>query len=147
MDSPTWEHVAANLSVPAKPTGLWTLAVPYVPPKSLVKILAAGSWNYAGSQSCGPDGVHEPAGAVTQTSCICKDALVGSLVGKIGGGTPDTAGKTFGVGSYGVIRVGADEGGPLFLAINDAQGHFDDNGGAITVQIFIAAEVKSPAAT
>ena len=147
MASPKWEHTVANLTVPAKPAGLWTLAVPYIPASSIVKVMASGTWNYAASGACGPDGARTAVGGLTQANCLCEDALVGSLIGKIGGGSADASGTVFGIGSHGIVQLTAeDKGGALFLGINDEIGGIDDNAGGLTVQVFVADAPPAPPA-
>ena len=133
-----WEHVVANLSIPAKPAGLWTLALPYVAPSSLVKIMATGSWTYTNGGTCGPEGAHQPAGTVTMANSLAPDALVGSLIAKVGGGSSDKSGTIFGIGSHGILSAPADKAGALYLGINDEITGFADNAGTMTVQVFIA---------
>ena len=118
MDPLTWEHVATDLSVPGKPSGLWTLAVPFVAGPSVAKVIATGSWTYAANQRCTADGVRMPQGVV-RDACLNTSALVGSLIAKIGGGSADVAGTIAGVGHHGTLVVPEGTSGPLFLTIND----------------------------
>lgn len=146
MDTPKWEQVVTNLSVPAKTPGLWTLVVPYIAPGVIVQIMATGTWNYADAASaCGPDGARTPVGGIAQANCLNANALVRSLVGKLGGGPADKAGTIFGVGSQTALKSPA-EGGALFLAINDQVDGADNNSGSLTVQVFVADLPAAPPA-
>lgn len=143
MDPLRWEHVATDLSVPAKPNGLWTLAVPFVAESSIAKVIATGSWTYAANQRCTPDGVRMPQG-VQRNVCLNPSALVGSLIAKVGGGSADVDGTIVGIGHHGILVVPEGKSGPLYLTINDTIDGIEDNGGELAVQVFVAPAPEGP---
>ena len=145
-----WHRIVDGAVVPARPAGLWTLVADFVPPVSLLKLVADphDRWSYADSREaiCGPDGDRETF--LARTDCLCPAAPVGALIGKIGGsaaGEKDSA--AFTVGSSCVIAV-PDGGGPLFLTINDEFSGMENNSDSITVTVYVRpAPRKADAAT
>jgi hypothetical protein len=60
------------------------------------------------------------------------------LLAKIGGSTAGTSdGKVFLVGSFSVFEIDSATKGPLFLTINDDPAGFENNAGALLVDISI----------
>lgn len=149
---PSWKVVKA-VRVEAKPTGYWNLVIGYLPGSRLLRfsLLArdehghplSTAWNPAPTVSCGADGTNvTPA----KSGLLSGGASYGALIGKIGGSSadiPDTSQPTtpyggkrvFAVGSQCVISLGATEGGPLFLTMNDNPEGFSNHSGALHVQI------------
>lgn len=139
MSQPKWTQVVTDFEVPAKPQGLWTLAYEWVAADKRVKITAAGDWKYADEEwaSCGPDG--DPRSYLSRDDCIHADGPVGALLGKVGGSTADTKGMPFVAGSHTVVTFKAEEEGSLYLTINDIYSGYQDNSGALTVQVYLSA--------
>jgi hypothetical protein len=84
--------------------------------------------------NCGPDG--HRISFVSPQRCLAKDAQVGALICKVGGGTADVRGTIFPAGSLSIFTV-PETGGGLFMTINDEVGGFDDNVGQVTVSVAI----------
>jgi hypothetical protein len=125
-----------TLQIPARPAGLWTL-VDFIEGPAVLKITAkpGETWAYSDSLSavCGADG--DPHSLLSASKCLVPKAPVGALVGKIGGSTAGAETDTsFVVGSACIVKI-ADEGGALFLTINDESGGMDNNADGITVEI------------
>lgn len=135
-------------TVPAKPDGgLWTLVCAYVDGPALLRIRATDDrWGYAPGREafCGPDG--DPCGLVQSDVCLLQTAPIGALIGKFGGSTGDARdAKPFVVGRDCVVRV-PNEGGPLYLTINDtADGMANNVGVAGIVSIERAYAPAAPA--
>jgi len=55
MQELLWKEVK-KVVVPARPAGIWTMVLPYVPPGTRLKIESNGTWKYDNSTPCGPDG-------------------------------------------------------------------------------------------
>jgi hypothetical protein len=115
MQELTWTEVVKDLDVPARPAGIWTLALPYVPPGTKLKIESSGTWKYDANTPCGPDGdITRP-----NTGALSDKAPLGALIGKLGGssaGLSDTT-NVFAAGSFAIYDTGQNAG-PLFFTIN-----------------------------
>jgi hypothetical protein len=85
---------------------------------------------------CGPDGdIHSPP----SSDSLLPDALLGALIGKIGGSSAAIKNATaFVVGSHCVLEISDTTKGPLFLTINDTCSGMQDNSGSIHVSIWEA---------
>ena len=97
MTLPNWNQIAL-VRVEAKPAGLWTMAVEYVPPSRLLRFRVvdkdasknpvATEWKLSEDASCGPNGL--PSSSNTpKTSLLCSATPLGALIAKIGGSTAD----------------------------------------------------------
>jgi hypothetical protein len=129
-----WSTIIANMHITASPPGLWTPVVEYLPAGTLVRVFAAGRWHYTALSDCSPDG--DRVSFVSSLHCLTKEAPPGALIGKIGGGTADLKGAIVPIGSQATFKVGNDGGG-LYMTINDAMGGFDDNSGDVVVNVAI----------
>jgi hypothetical protein len=144
---PSWQPLSLITSaVVARPAGLWTLVADFIEGPALLRITAdpQDSWSYSDIQTatCGPDG--DPRALIATTRCLVPSAPVGALVGKIGGSSAaSNDAKPFAVGHNCVVRV-PDDGGPLYLSINDEPAGMDNNAQTIEVRVSIAA-VEQPA--
>lgn len=132
--------------VPAQPEGLWTSVCLYVDGPGLLRIKAdpQGQWSYAAGtvDDCGPEG--DPLAFVSRKDCLSQNAPVGALIGKIGGSSAGIGdAPVFAVGSHCVVRI-PDDGGPLFLTINDTADGMSNNGG--TVKVLSVERADAPAA-
>ncbi len=131
-----WNTIVANMRITARPVGLWTPVFEYLPPGTMVRVLASGAWFYSGQMaSCGPDG-HRTS-FISPSNCLTKDAPVGALLCKVGGGTADLKGAIFPVGSQSIFTVPKDGDGGLYMTINDEMAGFDDNSGEVTVSVAV----------
>ena len=132
-----WKNIDKEFKfkVPAKPTdGLWTLVRSYINGPTIIRLQASGRWTpIAGLPSCGADGLRH--WAFCRDMLLTKKAPLGALIGKFGGsnGAADEA-EIFLVGAATILSV-EKAVGPLYLTINDAPAHFDDNEGEIEVYI------------
>jgi hypothetical protein len=148
----TWRDLGL-VPVPAKPQGLWTLALDYVPGGRLLRAMVvefdaeekpvAPEWHPDTNTHCGPDGIIKQ----TDTSkLLCSTALVGALIGKLGGSTADHPNpaptappydgkKVFAVGSELILVMGKTDGGPLFLTMNDLIENFPNHSGKLFVKL------------
>ncbi len=71
--------------------------------------------------------------------CLSQDALVGALIGKLGGSSASVKNSNaFVVGSYCVLEVAETSKGPLYLTINDLPAGMGDNSGKLLVSIWEA---------
>jgi|SRR5579862_1362142 len=151
-----WKRVALVV-IPAKPAGLWELALDYVSGSRLVQIRVMAtddrgnnvetSWKPDASASSTADGIDiEAKDACTADKMLSRMARRGALIAKIGGSTADipdggnTAApwanrKVFTVGSRCVVPVASTEGGPLFLTMNDCPSGFPQHEGRLHVLI------------
>lgn len=137
-----WSKLAV-VTVPAVPTGFWTLAHDFLQAGTFVKLEANGEWSFSKGTKNGPDG--DPGALLTAAAALEPKAPVGALIAKVGGSTAGAAdGDLFTVGSYAVIKVKA--AGSLYLTINDHPTGFKDNDGALTVNVSIYMP-PSPAAS
>jgi hypothetical protein len=97
--------------------------------------MAWGTWSYSGQMGdCGPDG--HRVSFIAPQRCLSKDAQVGALICKVGGGTGDLKGTIFPGGSLSIFTV-PDGGGALYMTINDEIGGFDDNFGEMRVSVAV----------
>jgi hypothetical protein len=136
-----WNEIQKDLSVSAKPDGLWTWAYDYVQGPAHIMFVAKGKWSYAADAECGADG--DPGSLISASQCLVPEAPVGALVVKVGGSTAGTKdGKVFVVGSRGVVDLDSATAGPILLAINDEAGGMGDNSGEMKVTISVARADK-----
>ena len=154
MTNPSW-RVIKTVKIDAKPQGLWNVALEYVSGPRLLRLTAldkdekgaalAKSWHPTANEESGPDGLLKTG---AKTGRLYAMAPFGALIGKLGGSSadqPDTAvtakdgQKMFAVGSYAVIALGKDDGGPLFLTMNDSPEGFAEHSGTLYVRLEEAA--------
>ena len=136
-----WKHVI-DVKVPAKPAGIWTLALDWIEAPATLKLEASKeTWSYApGVEKIGADG-HS---ASALKDCIVASAPAGALVGKLGGSSASVSDtKPFPVGAVTIIQVDVSTG-PLFLTINDALSGYGNNDGIITVSIWSRRQPAQP---
>lgn len=137
-----WNTIVANMTIVALPSGLWTLVHEYLPANTMVRVIAWGAWSYSGQMGmCSPDG--HRASFISPDRCLCKDALVGSLICKIGGGTADLRGTIVPAGSQAIFTV-PEGGGSLYMTINDEAAGFEDNSGFVAVDVDVRLESAPP---
>jgi hypothetical protein len=116
----------------------------FLPAGTLVRVFAWGYWSYSEQMGrCGPEG-HRTS-FISPQQCLAKDALVGALICKVGGGTADVKGTIFPAGDLVVFPV-PEPGGGLFMTINDEIAGFDDNSGELTVNVAVHRMPAKPAA-
>jgi len=136
MNQPSWSPLPLlTEKIPAQPEALWTLVHGYVQGPCKLKLIATGKWKYSSATECGPDGCR--AGGFASDT-LNTAALLGTLIGKIGGSPaekPGTGAFTFVAGSYVVLAVDEKTEGGLYLTMNDQPGHFDQHSGEIDVTI------------
>lgn len=136
MIEPIWLPLTVKTpDIPAQPASLWTLVHEYVKGPVKLKIEATGTWEYAPSKSCTPDGARE-AGFVTDA--LMPSAMVGTLIAKIGGSPgdkPDSKNIGYIVGSFSVLALDEKTEGPLFLTMNDKVDQFVHHHQHVTVTI------------
>jgi hypothetical protein len=130
-----WDPIVYSLKVAAHPSGLWTVALPYISGPGVLKVIASGSWFYAKDHNCGPDG--DQTSFISPQNCLAKAGLTGALIGKIGGGNADLAGLVFVAGSFCTVIFDEKQSGALFFSINDEIAGMDDNSGDVTVDVFL----------
>jgi hypothetical protein len=147
------EKQAKKIVISSQPAGLWTRVADFVPSGRKLKIQAAGTgtWVYDASKvGCTADGAAGDA-----SGCMVPQAMIGCLVGKVGGSASDSlaqpqnpaAGSTivlttvfvFAAGSFCVVQVPPTVAGPLFLTMNDAPGNFSKHSGTIEIQVYDAS--------
>jgi len=130
-----WNTIVANMAVTSQPVGLWTPVFEYLSAGTLVRVIADGVWSYSSQMpDCGPDG--HRISFIPPQRCLAKDAQVGALICKVGGGTADLKGTIIPGGSLCMFTI-PDGGGGLFMTINDEIGGFDDNSGQLTVSVSV----------
>jgi len=150
--TPTWQKLVV-LKVDARPLGLWNLATEYVSGLRLLrfKVLTldetgqaqSSEWRPVEGTKCGADGT---ATTPMKTGLLYPGAQYASLIGKLGGSSadlpdPSSVGnpygnkKVFAVGTYCIISVGASEGGPLYLTMNDSPDGFEKHSGELFVSV------------
>jgi hypothetical protein len=132
-----WNTIVARMAVTSQPAGLWTPVYPYLTAGTLVRVMADpnSTWSYSGQmQVCGADG--HRISFIPPQRCLTKDAQVGALICKVGGGTADVHGTIFPGGTLCTFTV-PDGGGGLFMTINDEVGGFDDNSGQLYVNVAV----------
>ncbi|MCX4764156.1 hypothetical protein OG562_24990 [Streptomyces sp. NBC_01275] len=102
-----------------------------VQPGKTFKIAATGSWtvDYRNFPQVGPEGYDETADAQIFQGCKVAPYAYAKLLGKFG------TGPVFPVGSGGSFTD--EDGGSLFLRINDAESCFSDNDGTLTVHVTV----------
>jgi hypothetical protein len=137
MIVPTWQELPlATTKIPAKPSALWTRVHDCVGGPVKLRIRANGTWKYSDITPCGPDGSRAAGFAA---DALNASALLGTLIGKIGGSAADKHEKeafTFVAASYAVIVLDAKiEGVALYLTMNDQATHFGEHSGEIDVTI------------
>ena len=156
MTQPNWQSLVSGIVVPARPAALWTRAIDYVAGVRKLKITVAAGlvWTVVGGSDVGADG--DPG--LPQNSTVpplLPSALIGSLIGKIGGSAADNTAPVvtiagspatpvsgvptpFSVGSFCIIELTAAQKGSLFLTMNDAPAAFGAHAGQLTVDIYEA---------
>lgn len=147
---PVWRLLIPDFDVPAKPEGLWTQVLDYVGPSRKLRIMASGTWVWQEptarastpaksadeKRECGPDGDPEMP---PSTDALSQDALIGALIGKIGGSSAAIKNtNSFAVGRHCVVEVTDTTKGPLYLTINDVPGGMANNSGALKVSVWEA---------
>lgn len=113
----TWSEVK-EVTVPARPRGLWTWAVDYVkgPARILIEATDGAQWCYSPGHACGPDG--DLGALLNPTHTLLAAAPVGALLVKVGGSTAGASDGTVRVaGSKALIEIDAKVSGPIFLTI------------------------------
>jgi len=129
MQELKWKKVGEAVKVPAKPNGIWTVALPWVPAGTLLKFESDGTWHYSDQSTSGPDGDAKATGT------LCDTAAVGAVIGKLGGSSAGTKdGTIFAVGKFTIYNSGQNSG-PLYLTINVDPAKFPANQDVITVTI------------
>jgi hypothetical protein len=158
MTNPSWREIKWA-KVPAKPDGLWTVILEHISGPRLLRISVkdkdkkkvdvAVKWHTTETEDCGANGIARDTSSTTGTtgtaSTLIMYAPYGALVGKLGGSTADlpeggsggpySGRKVFTAGTYCVVTLAANEGGPLFLTMNDIPTSFDRHSGELTVLI------------
>jgi hypothetical protein len=130
MQEVTWTEVK-KIDVPSRPAGIWTLALPWVPAGTRLRIESSGKWKYDDTTMCGPDG----DATRPNTGALVEQAALGAVVGKLGGSSAGLKdGTTFVVGSFTVYDTGQNSG-PLFLTINVPATKFPSGNEVISVTI------------
>jgi hypothetical protein len=151
MSQPRWRH-ARIVKIPAQParSALWTVALELVCGPRLLRMTVVehaqdsspvpAEWNIEPGVPCSSNGLPAaPAG-----ECLSPNAPPGALVGKLGGSASDfpagappayAGARVFAVGSQAVIRISADEIGPVYLTMNDAIRSFAGHSGELHVLI------------
>jgi hypothetical protein len=139
--------------IAANPIGLWSLALEYVSGSQLLRFTVSSLddqqrpaptvWSPISGTDCGADGIRNTP---PKSGFLSTSAAYGALIGKIGGSSadlPDSSSgaapygnkRVFAVGSYCLISIGATEGGPLFLTMNDSPEAFAHHSGALYVLV------------
>lgn len=156
VTQPNWQPLASGIIVLARPNALWTRVVDYIAGPRKLKIVSdpASNWTLVSGNSPGPDGdpaVPQNANALP----LLASALLGALIGKIGGSGADntapgpapgaiqvspaaTIPQPFSVGSFCIFELTPAQKGSLFLTMNDAPVAFSQHTGQLTVDIFEA---------
>ncbi len=134
-----WPIHLQNVKVPAKPSGLWTLASEFIQGPALVRFSTSpeNEWNYASKDAkCSADGAL--TALISPQACVLPGAPVGALIAKFGGSTAGQSdGKVFLVGSFAIIPIDAAASGPLYLTINDEPSGMTNNTGTLDVSIWV----------
>ena len=120
------------VEIPAQPrSGIWTPARGFIAAGSILRIEATGQWRPLPNTSCGADGLRH--WAYGRDRLLTKNAPLGALIGKVGGGNAYAADSDIMViGSLCVLKLDKSDC-PFYLTINDALDGFDDNDGFLTV--------------
>ena len=139
MHTPQWTDLD-TVKVKAKPEGsIWQSAWAFVQGPALLKMEATGQWEYSKfAKPCSPNG--DLDSPLDNKGSVHEKA---ALIGRVGGSIADSEG-IFIVGTVCVHKLGKDDAGPLFLAINDKRSGFEDNSGELEVKISYA---KDPTAS
>lgn len=142
MDTPKWTELG-SVKVSAKPeSSIWQLAWAFVRGPALLKMEAIGQWEYSKfAKSCSANG--DLDSPLDNKSSVHEKAALGALIGRVGGSIADSDG-IFIVGAVCVHKLGEDDAGPLFLAINDKRNGFEDNSGELDVKISWAKDPAAP---
>jgi hypothetical protein len=152
MPQPSWRKISV-VKVPAQPAqaALWTLVLDLLAGPRLLRFTAVDrdeqsnavplTWELApGQAACPPNGI-PGAQAVTY---LAHGVPQGALIGKLGGSTADfpagsppvySGARVFPVGGHTVVKLAADEIGPLYLTMNDSPGGFDKHAGHLHVLV------------
>jgi hypothetical protein len=155
MTEPNWQPLASAIVVNARPVGLWTRAVDYIagPRKLKITVDATSTWTL-GSSNAGPDGDPNQT-QNTNAPPLLPSALIGALIGKIGGSAADNTAPVisaaglppvapigvptpFSIGSFCILEISASQKGSLFLTMNDIAAAFAQHSGELTVSVFEA---------
>jgi hypothetical protein len=150
-------RLAKKFVIPARPPGLWTRVADFVPAGRKLKIQVVGTptpkWTYDPTKApCTADGAGTDA-----TGALLPFALIGCLVGKVGGSASDGLAPSvassvialpatvtgpqffvFAVGSFCVVQVPTSVSGTLFLTMNDIPLNFTKHTGEVEVQVYDA---------
>ena len=138
MLPPVWRDLVKNeVTVEAKPVGLWTKVCDYIEAPLKLRIEAKGTWKITGDEECGPDGLrtHWPADS------LLTSVPAGALIGMIGGSPAEKPGEkstVFSVGSYLVLCPADTIRGALYLTMNDSVARFEEHSGTVTAKLQIA---------
>jgi hypothetical protein len=161
MPEPVWREIVTRLNVPKSKGIIWTVALDYVAPESLLKIQVCGSTVVGGTLFGDgrwlPLGFAAPCTADGDVGDTCRGSLpapvpllasapVGALIGKIGGSSADITADTgnppsrilFSVGRQCVLLVPQTVVGSLFLGINDAAARLGGVEGSLLVNVSTA---------
>jgi hypothetical protein len=157
VGQPTWRQIApasGTLGVPSAQGKRWTLALDYLPPQKLIRIVADDSVTIELAQGArsGPDG--DPALTFDSggSTLPVAHAPRGALIGRIGGSTadmsqpkaseaatiPSAAMIFFAAGRDCIFRIPAGVEGGLFLSVNETAERIGHVAGAFTVTIYEA---------
>jgi hypothetical protein len=140
--------------VPAKPAGIWHLALESLKEAEghllRFRILESDAngdplrdkWHASATVECTADGVNGPA----RTGMLVGTAPRGALVGKLGGSTadlPDSTNpatpygtkKVFAIGTTCIMSLASGEGTALFLTMNDSPEGFAEHTESLHVVI------------
>jgi hypothetical protein len=129
---------------------IWTMAEDYItgPIKLKIEVIDPEAvWQFAQETSCKAGGTIR-----NDATSLFPAAPLGSLIGKLGGGTADfpppptavgqpvpLAGvQLFAVGIFAVIEVKKEASGALFLTMNDTLAGFVNHRGSLKIKISLA---------
>jgi hypothetical protein len=134
--SSSWEVIAADFKVPAKPAGIWTMAVDWINGPAVVKIEANDDeWYYSEADSGKTRADGHLMSLLSCKACIHPAAPVGALIAKIGGSSAGVSdGTLYTIGKFALIEIDKPKG-PLFLTINDELSGLENNRGSIKVSV------------
>ena len=114
--------VVAKINIPG--SSLWEYFVGGYDSGDSISIESAGSWSHGLAEWCGPEGLPPRTGF----NHIIDDAPAYALLGKFGqNGTP------FVIGSSWSGTAPSNE--PLYFAMNDFAGAFEDNAGSVDMTL------------
>jgi hypothetical protein len=138
MPSNNWESLA-EVTVSAKPDGIWTLLCEDLPDFKTLKIVSSGKWSYSDKFEANCSGNGHAASPIKSDRCIFPQAPIGALIGKFGGSNMGLAdGPVFVIGSRCIYERPSDSKVPhpcLFATINDLLDGFEDNSGELNVSV------------